>query len=366
MAVDRRYQVFVSSTYLDLIDERREVMQALLELDCIPSGMELFQAADEDQWSLIKRVIDDCDYYMVIVGGRYGSVGADGLSFTEMEYRYATEIGKPVIAFLHDKPEEITAGKTETAEDGRQRLTDFRDLCQQKVVKFWNTPEGLGSVVSRSIIKLIKDRPAVGWIRGDIATSDEANLEILKLRKNIDDLQQKVPSATLSPPEGSKNLIGVFDKFPVRAISGFRSAENKYRTDSIRFLYDIKLNDLLKFVGPYALEEITERDIQRKVNDFFVQEFASKIQDNQKYKDRTLLSVEAEDSCFQEIKIQLIALGIIVKGDKRRPPSDSNVYWKLTPFGETMLMSSLAKKKFDFSNSSEEPASEKNDGAENS
>ena len=50
-----KHQVFVSSTYKDLLDERQEVMQALLELFCIPVGMELFPAADDDQWTLIKR-----------------------------------------------------------------------------------------------------------------------------------------------------------------------------------------------------------------------------------------------------------------------------------------------------------------------
>jgi hypothetical protein len=59
--MDKRYQVFVSSTFTDLQEERRQVMQALLELDCIPAGMELFPASDETQWSLIQRVIDDCD-----------------------------------------------------------------------------------------------------------------------------------------------------------------------------------------------------------------------------------------------------------------------------------------------------------------
>lgn len=89
--MEKRYQVFVSSTYLDLQTERQQVMQALMEMDCIPAGMELFPAADEEQWEFIKRVIDDCDYYLLIIGGRYGSISPEGISYTEMEYDYAVE-----------------------------------------------------------------------------------------------------------------------------------------------------------------------------------------------------------------------------------------------------------------------------------
>ncbi|MGV4033752.1 DUF4062 domain-containing protein [Citrobacter freundii] len=81
--MDKRYQVFVSSTFTDLEEERKHVIQTLMEMDCIPAGMELFPAIDEGQWEFIKKVIDDCDYYLLIIGGRYGSVAEDGLSYTE-------------------------------------------------------------------------------------------------------------------------------------------------------------------------------------------------------------------------------------------------------------------------------------------
>ena len=81
----KRYQVFVSSTYQDLIEERRHVIQALLESKCIPSGMELFPAASLDQWTLIQRVIDDCDYYVRHRRREvHGSRGLDGRSYTEI------------------------------------------------------------------------------------------------------------------------------------------------------------------------------------------------------------------------------------------------------------------------------------------
>ena len=60
----------------------------------MPAGMELFPAANETQWNLIKKVIDDCDYYVLILGGRYGTIGPDGIGYTEMEYRYALESGQ--------------------------------------------------------------------------------------------------------------------------------------------------------------------------------------------------------------------------------------------------------------------------------
>ncbi|MDO8729013.1 MAG: DUF4062 domain-containing protein [bacterium] len=89
--MNKRYQVFLSSTFRDLENERLEVMRALLELDCFPCGMEYFPAANDDQWSFISELIDQCDYYIVVVGNRYGSTDEHGISYTEKEYRYAIE-----------------------------------------------------------------------------------------------------------------------------------------------------------------------------------------------------------------------------------------------------------------------------------
>jgi hypothetical protein len=95
-----RYQVFVSSTYDDLREERQQATQAILEAGYFPSGMELFPASDDTQWELIKRVIEESDCYVVIVAARYGSLGPEGRSYTEMEYDYAVERGIPVLGFV--------------------------------------------------------------------------------------------------------------------------------------------------------------------------------------------------------------------------------------------------------------------------
>ncbi len=55
--MDKRYMVFVSSAYEDLKEEREKVSFALLKNKFIPSGMEIFTAANDDSWSVIKRVL---------------------------------------------------------------------------------------------------------------------------------------------------------------------------------------------------------------------------------------------------------------------------------------------------------------------
>src|SRR5436309_8011810 len=108
MEAERKYQVFVSSTKADLRQEREKVLQALLEVDCIPIAMELFPPSDETAWEYIQRVIDQCDYYVLILAGKYGSIEAgSGLSYTEKEYRYADGNKKPIITFYHRDPSKL-------------------------------------------------------------------------------------------------------------------------------------------------------------------------------------------------------------------------------------------------------------------
>jgi hypothetical protein len=190
--MDKRYQVFVSSTFRDLRDERREVIQALLEMDCIPAGMELFPAADRDAWNLITRVIDQSDYYVLVVGGKYGSVDAEGISFTEKEYDYALSQNKHILPFLHEHPDQIIAGKSELEASGRERLTAFRKKVEAvHHCKYWNTAEDLGGKVSRAIKMALKMTPSVGWIRADQAKTIEDVEKLAFLQRELAKLESE-------------------------------------------------------------------------------------------------------------------------------------------------------------------------------
>jgi len=224
--MEKRYQVFVSSTYNDLIDERNEVMQALLELECMPAGMELFPAANDTQWNWIKKVIDESDYYIVIVAGRYGSVSKQtGQSYTEMEYRYALETEKPVIGFLYEDPMKLPAESTEQSPQIRKKLEAFRALVKSKLCKFYSSPADLGAKVSRSITQLKKQYPAVRWVRADALDHLASSDEILRLMKENEVLKEKLFEFGIAKPK-EFDLLASGDELVEIDFSFSRRAKN--------------------------------------------------------------------------------------------------------------------------------------------
>lgn len=160
--MNKKYTVFVSSTYEDLKEERQEVMQALLEMDCIPCGMEIFPAANEEQFEFIKSMIDNCDYYVLILAGKYGSENSNGISYTELEFRYALERQIPVISFVHNNINSLPNSMCEQNNEKIEKLQNFQSFVKKRLCKFWGNKEQLAGLVSRSIIQLINNHPAIG------------------------------------------------------------------------------------------------------------------------------------------------------------------------------------------------------------
>ena len=164
----KRYTVFVSSTFEDLQEERHIVAQSLLRLNMIPCGMELFPASSKEQWSLMKKEIEQCDYFLLIIAGMYGSEDSRGMGYTEKEYRFALKQKKPALVFLYKDIEELPVKKVEHTDKQREKLISLRNFAlKKKHVRFWSSPHELGECVAESIPNLINEFPSTGWIRPD-------------------------------------------------------------------------------------------------------------------------------------------------------------------------------------------------------
>lgn len=336
--MDKKYQVFVSSTYLDLIEERKEVIQALLELDCIPAGMELFPAADEDQWSLIKRVINECDYYLLILGGRYGSEDKDGMGYTEKEYQYALEQGKPIISFLHEDPAKIISGNTEKSDEGQEKYQKFRELAQTRMCKFWNNAGELGGAVSRAVVNLKRDRPAIGWVRADQVPEKEASQEILELRRQVDELELKLETATTEAPRGTELLAQGEDVFEFE-IGFSHKADTQYtKIDNARAETAMSWNQIFYHASPIMIDEVSDAMFKRTMDSMAENIALPVLKEDDAYSPNTTFSnfnIEKDD--FQTIKVQFLALGLIRQSEKRRPIDNNKTYWTLTSYGQSIM-----------------------------
>ena len=319
--MEKRYQVFVSSTYADLQEERRGVIQTLMEMDCIPSGMEIFPAADEEQWEFIKKVISDCDYYILIIGGRYGSVTPEGISYTEKEYDFAVSIGLKVIAFLNKNPGEISASKTELAPELRGRLEAFRQrVSEGRLVKFWTKAEELPGLVATSLSKTIKTYPALGWVRTDRVANEEILNEVNALRKRNQELENLVVQIrTQSAPPHVSDLAGITNE--IKVFGDYWSGGSKYKWECM-----LSWGDLFVLIAPYLLANPNDALVKNKMEESVFEKTGKQA-----------LNISMNDQIFQTVKVQLVAIGLVNVRIAPTTQGGMALFWSLTLKGHELL-----------------------------
>ena len=203
-----KYQIFISSTYEDLKEEREQVLKAVLRLGHIPIGMELFNAADETQWEMIKRRIEESDYYLVIIAHRYGSIDSETKSsYTEKEYDYATSLQVPTMAFVLDRSASWPSNRGESDPKMQKALKKFIAKVQKKMRDSWSNKDELASKVAYALTEMTTAHPQVGWVRANQVVSADTVNEMTALTKENRDLReelarlQKLPKNQIPMPD---------------------------------------------------------------------------------------------------------------------------------------------------------------------
>ena len=324
--MDKKYQVFVSSTYKDLIDERQKVIEALLGKNCFPVGMEYFPAANDDQFTVIKRLIDSCDYYILIIGGRYGSVEPkSGKSYTQLEFEYAISKGIPVASFYYNDINKLTGDKLEENDNGKKKLEEFKALVQTKLCDHWESAYELAFKVNKSLDYLFVNSPRTGWVKANLVSSAEANDLIYNLRKENEELKNKLAELDNSKPDNTEALQQGDDQFSMIVVYVLY---NKVDGKEFNTTWD----ELFTIMSPWLIEEKTEEELTEKLA-------YSYLMKENIVKD-ILTKAYIQDEFFQTIKIQFLALGVI-----KRIERQEKTLWTLTPYGFRYMMQLKALKK---------------------
>lgn len=283
--------------------------------------MELFPAADEEQFEFIKRVIDDCDYYLLIVGGRYGSLTAQGISYTEQEYDYALSRGLKVVALLHEKPDEIPFGKSEQDPELRNLLQAFRDrVATDRLVRFWKSADQLPGIVALSLSKTIKMFPAIGWVRADRASSEELLSEINDLRKQNSQLQNALADLPKSNPAPIPDLAGLDEAIELHG---------EYYYDGRKRTWKAKATwgELFGFIAPYLVKHPNDATVKSVLKDALFDRSGSY---------GTTPSLDDQD--FQTVAVQLKALDFVKLSYSKTVQGGMGLFWSATPAGERLTV----------------------------
>lgn len=319
-----KYQIFVSSTYEDLKEERSQVIKAILEMGHIPVGMEMFSAADEEQWKIITRQIDETDYYVVIVGNRYGTIH-NGVSYTEKEYDYAVAKGIPALGFIIDPVVEPLAKHIDKEEDKVFALSKFKVKVKQRPVGFWKTSDDLHGKVSIALMKAFNTTPRIGWTRATGIAGPEVTQELSRLSRENAELRNQLSLAqNLEANDRRTHLQTRIDT--LKSIS--KTLKLRERGQSTWGIdVDTTLFTIFSQLGPEMMVEISIDEASAYLGLMNNPDENIKLSDYAPVPTNHISLYLADLACFD----------LVEPSKKKHPVSDKNSYWSLTQEGIDVL-----------------------------
>lgn len=339
---DKRYQVFISATYTDLREERGVLLQTLPALGCLPTTFEA-HAQNLSTMVNIRRRIDDCDYYVLLVGSRYGSLMPSGVSYTHMEYVYAATKQKPILVLMHESPETRAPELQEQTVEAKLKFSDFRKvlLREREHIVYWRDAKDLANALHNALPALIRRYPTTGWVRvnkaggGQVASNSELEKECEALKRRIKELEaerEKWLSSTVANGENlakGEDLLEVVYRCKAYAGGNCQDVYGKTR---------LSWNELLVSFGSNLLQAQTEEFMAAKINERLQRNALAEIQ-SEYPKTHAVVDVQVSPASFNAIKMQFRVLGLIQRVTR---DNDQKQWWQITAIGERNLASIMS------------------------
>lgn len=320
----KKYQIFVSSTFEDLKEERNLVIKAILEMGHIPVGMEMFSAGDEQQWKLIQTQIDDCDYYIVISAFRYGSLDGD-TGYTEKEYDYALKVGIPVLGFVINEGVSWPASKIDKNASKVKKLKAFKSKIKGRLISYWEDKNDLYGKVSIALMKQFNTSPGIGWIKSNESTSPDVLNEISRLSTENSELRGQLiefkKKEDKKKEDEFQSILKTLKKNK-KKLQFVYVPDNGWENESSFTLFEI-----FNILAPEMLIEKSTNDCSYSLG--------LHLNPDKNKKVRKIWPTPS--NYIKQVLADLNALEIISPSLKKHPISDKLDYWTLTELGTRLL-----------------------------
>lgn len=153
MSTPMLQRVYLSSTWTDLKKEYRPAaMRAIIRRNCLMDSQELYCGDHRPPLARCLEDVRNCDVYIGVLALRYGSIpeGHD-VSYTELEYREAVQLGKKIFVFLFDETEADWPSRL--TDKNRARIDALRDEWQKShMAGMFTSPQHLDQLVGDALL----------------------------------------------------------------------------------------------------------------------------------------------------------------------------------------------------------------------
>ncbi|QDK98966.1 DUF4062 domain-containing protein [Acinetobacter tandoii] len=259
--IDKRYQVFISTSGAEMQPERIVLSQTLVGMGFFSWGLEQRTPLST---AFARRQIDDCDYVILLLGSQYGEQSVSGVGYMHLEYIYAVTKQKPIIVFMHDDPAARDPALHDQKPELKEKFNEFRKLLQQEVdqVFSYRTLRDLEMAVRLNMTQMLERYPATGWVRpqNTQALHDEIDRLKAKMAQLERDLGTREADPFLTLPKVAMNEAFSFE-YRVHAYQDGNFKELKIQKT-------LTWAELLAVLGSTFLHPTPEEFFSKRINEF--------------------------------------------------------------------------------------------------
>lgn len=144
----KQYDIYISSTTVDLREERQIIINAVLNMHLYPLLSENISMSGQTIFEKIKSIIDSSNGIIFLIGDNYGTIFDNNISYIEAEYNYALSKNKPILCLV----------KNINDNNIQNELRNFRNrILENNIAVLWNDINDLRSKIYASLLEWIED-----------------------------------------------------------------------------------------------------------------------------------------------------------------------------------------------------------------
>lgn len=328
--LDKRYQVFISTSGAEMQPERMVLAQTLVGMGFFSWGLEQRTPLST---AFARRQIDDCDYVAVLLGSAYGEQSVSGVGYMHLEYIYAVTKQKPIIVFMHDEPAAREAALHDDKPELRDKFQEFRKLLQNEVdqVFTYRSLRDLEMAVRFNLPQMLERYPVLGWVRPQ-------NTQVLQ--DEIDKLKNKLEQLET---ESGKREVDPFLSLPKVSMHEFFSFEYRMHAYQDGNFKELKIQkkmtwaQLLSVLGSTFVHPTPEEFFSKRMNEYLNE---TGLQDARMEMPRAHAVARAQVNirALHSIKMQMRQNEWIIQSGR---DDRQRMLWQVTPKAQKLMESNL-------------------------